>query len=89
MAFVPLAVPVAVAPAAPVAAGRRRPAAPGGHGPLAVAVAAAVATRRRAVATAPQVKAETAAWRQYGVPWGVHKFGGASLNDAGLYKRLA
>lgn len=26
------------------------------------------------------------AWRCYGLKWGVHKFGGASLNDAGLYK---
>jgi len=28
----------------------------------------------------------TEAWRQYSGDWEVHKFGGASLNDAGLYK---
>ncbi|CAE7208350.1 unnamed protein product, partial [Symbiodinium pilosum] len=26
------------------------------------------------------------AWRNVGVQWGVHKFGGASLNDAKLYQ---
>lgn len=26
------------------------------------------------------------AWKEYGLKWGVHKFGGASLNDAQLYK---
>eukprot|EP00930_Biecheleria_cincta_P003260 TRINITY_DN104183_c0_g1_i1.p1 TRINITY_DN104183_c0_g1~~TRINITY_DN104183_c0_g1_i1.p1 ORF type:complete len:995 (-),score=208.30 TRINITY_DN104183_c0_g1_i1:191-3175(-) len=26
------------------------------------------------------------AWRKFGSDWGVHKFGGASLNDASLYK---
>ena len=43
-----------------------------------------------AVATDAPPKTKTKeseeAWRCYGLKWGVHKFGGASLNDAGLYK---
>ncbi|CAJ1427382.1 unnamed protein product [Effrenium voratum] len=45
--------------------------------------------QRRSVTMTPPTEAKTAgseAWQQYGTKWGVHKFGGASLNDAGLYK---
>ncbi|CAK9066584.1 Bifunctional aspartokinase/homoserine dehydrogenase 2, partial [Durusdinium trenchii] len=41
----------------------------------------------RAVAEkAPAVTEKKEAWKEYGLKWGVHKFGGASLNDAQLYK---
>lgn len=43
----------------------------------------------RSVATdaPPATKTQTEqAWKKYGLKWGVHKFGGASLNDAELYK---
>lgn len=42
----------------------------------------------RAVATLPpETKTQsTQSWKRYDLKWGVHKFGGASLNDAKLYK---
>lgn len=46
-------------------------------------------TARRVVATdAPTQKAteSKSAWKKYDLKWGVHKFGGASLDDAKLYK---
>eukprot|EP00913_Durusdinium_trenchii_P033519 g31381.t2 len=44
----------------------------------------------RAVAEkAPAVTEKKEAWKEYGLKWGVHKFGGASLNDAQLYKTRA
>ncbi|CAK0830129.1 unnamed protein product, partial [Prorocentrum cordatum] len=62
------------------AAGARRRRSGGGGRP---SVAVRVAT-----AGAPSARAEETAfsWRSYGADWEVHKFGGASLNDAALYR---
>lgn len=61
----------------------------------AVVAALPVASKRKAKvrgkritglsSTAATASAATS-WRKYGSDWGVHKFGGASLNDASLYK---
>lgn len=75
--------PLIAAAAAAALARSRRERQARGRALRAVLRATATAEKEAAVATGEK---PSPSWRKSGCDWEVHKFGGASLNDAGLYK---